>query len=94
MYIDIDIHGRIYRYANTFVAIHCASSNGYTQIMEMLASDNEKVVSMCDKYGCTPLFYAASHNRLPALRSLLKSGADPNHQDSKGRRSVPSQRKL
>ena len=69
-----------------FLALHCAASRGYNKIVELLVRECKGLqVDVEDKYGCTPLFYAASHNQPTTVHSLLSYGANPDHQDKKGR---------
>ena len=69
-----------------FTALHCAASRGYNKIVELLVRECKGLqVDVEDKYGCTPLFYAASHNQPTTVHSLLSYGANPDHQDKKGR---------
>ena len=42
-------------------------------------------VDLVDSNGCTALFYAVTLGHADCAQLLLNYGANPNHQDNKGR---------
>ncbi|XP_013394577.1 ankycorbin [Lingula anatina] len=66
-------------------ALHCASSRGHADTIFTLVTECSAKVDSLDKNGCTPLFYSLTMLHLHCANILLELGADPNHQDKKGR---------
>ena len=66
-------------------ALHCASSRGHKECVETLVKEKAPLEKK-DKNGCTPLFYAITLGHSECAKLLMEKGANPNHQDSRGRR--------
>lgn len=66
-------------------ALHCAASRGHSDCLETLVALCGAEVDLVDANGCTALFYAVTLGHADCALLLLDYGADPNHQDKKGR---------
>ena len=63
--------------------LHHASEGGSPKVIELMLSHVRSIDSI-SKEGSTSLMIAAGNDKLQALKCLLKQGADPSLQDSKG----------
>lgn len=66
-------------------ALHCAASRGHSDCLETLVALCGAEVDLLDANGCTALFYAVTLGHADCAQLLLDCGANPNHQDKKGR---------
>ena len=69
-------------------ALHCAASRGHSDCVETLVALCGADVDLTDSSGCTALFYGVSLGHADCAQLLLNYGANPNHQDHKGRTSA------
>ena len=58
---------------NDATALHLATSLNKVKIMQLIYStdDGEDLLEKSDRYGCTPLHYAAKYNQIEALEFLV-----------------------
>lgn len=71
-----------------WIALHCAASRGHSDCLETLVALCGAEVDLVDSNGCTALFYAVTLGHADCAQLLLDCGANPNHQDKKGRTLV------
>jgi ankyrin repeat protein len=58
--------------------LHSSAYSGFEKLVQLLLA-NKADVSLLDRAGKTPLFYAAREGRSSIVRLLLERGAEPNH---------------
>ena len=63
--------------------LHFASEGGNPEVIELMLNHVSSIDSI-NKTGITPLMIAAFTDKLQAVKSLLKQGADPSLQENRG----------
>ena len=67
---------------NGMTPLHLAAENGDDSMINHLCQQKGVDVNVCDKYGATPLHYAAANCNKETMKALLELGADPLLRDS------------